>query len=516
MLPASLKPMLPLQGPAAPLRPSSDAISQRAGRAEAFVAWLKQVGLSVVDGQGRLWLTPWLDHHADGAVCLQRRRAMRQACPWLNETTARTFCTCLIERAHAERADRKAVQNSLKSQVFHLMTLLAENRSLASARVPAGAEHLLNLRAPHYDGCLFNPDVPIDRGGQGFFFVGLTTHKHAVAIKKMAPTANANPEAPEKAEASRSAFAREAYATRQASKYDVLQLYCSERHQFMVMPLFNGDLRRHAGAFLSLHGAADGPKAQGLYGARYVLRQLVAEVAQLHGERRMTHQDIKASNIFLHREARRFVLGDLGMASVIGENGWSRPRGYTPTLAAPEQFNRALPVGPKVDIFGLATTLFELLTTECPAVVSYRARMFPDQTAVGLFPHRHCVPQMHEAHRAMVFAALDGTRGQQPRRAQTQQVSAYQAHFESIHRSVGHLDPVLATLLRRMLQHDPAQRPSAAEVLAWMGNNMRPEAAVSVQIENAWVHGVPRFSPPVLRELTALAGSLDKLATVAR
>lgn len=445
---------------------------------------------------------------ADDAPSLTRQEALRQALPTINAGLARKLVAFFIERAHAERADPKAVQNGLEPQIVRLLQKLANHEPLVSVRVPAGAANLLNLRAPNYDGCLFDPSKPLGRGGQGAFFVGITPHKHALAVKMMLP-------APEGSEASRQRdFAREAATTRRASRFDVLQLICTPTQQFMVMPLFNGDLKQHAAAFLRLAAGPGEPGCQGLFGARYVLRSLLGEVDHLHRSRRVMHQDIKANNVFLQRDWQRFILGDLGMASRIGDNGQARPRGYTPTLAAPEQFGRAEFIGPKVDVFGLATTMFELLTTQCPQVVAYRRARYPQQSAAGLFPYETQVPQMHAAHRQMVFGALDGTGSPNQAAEVPMAMRGHMAHFESIHRSVDACDLPLGHLLRRMLQHDPSERPSTGEAIAHIDYLMHLSAESLTRIQEAWNHDVPKYAPPVEAALRELHGALDTMTLI--
>lgn len=477
------------------------------GEAAQIVAYLRRTGWCHSDRAGRLYLEPWLNVRLDDALCQETLAALRCAVPTLTPTVTRTLGAFFIERAHAERADVKAVHTGLERQLARLLDCIDQRLPLVSARIPTGAPHLINLRAPHYDGCLFNPQAHLGGGSQGIFLVGITPHKHAVAVKQVRPSQVGI------AASALVDLTREAAATRRASRFDVLQLYATPDHPYMVMPLFNGDLQHHGHAFLSVFAPPGSGSAQGLFGARYMLRALAAEVDFLHSTHGVVHSDVKPENIFVQRDRKRFVLGDLGTAGRMNTEGSTRLRGYTPKLAAPEVFQGPQFIGPKVDIFGLATTLFVLLTDKCAPVMAYRSEHFPAQADRGLFFNAKEVPQMHEAHRHMVFEALDGTRAVGAAFAPTQRLSRYQAHFESVHKSVDHFDRPLGQLLRRMLQHSPEQRPTAHEVLAHMDRHMPLDQASQRQMNAVWECNIPRFSAEVTEELQRLCATLDTLTT---
>jgi serine/threonine protein kinase len=432
---------------------------------------------------------------------------------------ARIICQLLIDRAHVERADPKAVQNSLDKQLRRVFEAVGEGRPLCTVRVPDGAPQLMFLRAPYYDGCLFNPSARINTGGQGCFLVGMTPSKHAVAVKMMLRPEGARNDAMRSVEIERrKLFAYEAELTRYAARYDVLQHFNTERHQFTVMPLFSGDLKEHAAHFLSLHAPPGAMGWQnGLFGARYVLRRLVSEAVDLHHVRNIVHADIKADNIFLQRDRRRFVLGDLGIACVLGGDDQALSRGGTPNFAAPEQFGASRQITPKVDIFGLATTMFYLLTTQCSPVMAYRQQHFPNQSRSGLFAYQEDKPRlqdiltMHEVHRQMVFEALDGSRPPRTGQALTPQIRRYQEHINSIHSSVDHFDFSLGKLLRRMLQHDPAMRPDAAELGSIMDTGLKIDKDCVERAEAVWDAQIPWFGAAVGQKLEELSIAIDAI-----
>ena len=485
-----------------------------AQNARAVVAWLRQKPLCVVSRVSqKVHLKPWLYHLVDDPVCMQWRREMCAACPGLEENVARTVCQVLIDRAHAERADSGAVQAGLESQLRRVFEMQRTHRPLHTVRVPKDAPQMLFLNAPHYDGCLFNPTAALNRGGNGLFLVGLTTYKHPVGVKMMLhANSSADDASQNSVHSRRSQFAREALLTRCASCFDVLHLFNTERHQLMVMPIFSGDLEDYAQAFFSLYDPADasGSSKNGLFGARYVLRHVVRAVADLHDRCKIVHEDIKARNIFLNREQRRFMLGDLGIASVVRSEDQARLRGYTPKFAAPEQFgDRRQRIDSKVDIFGLATTMFHLLTAHCLPVMAYRREHFPDQSALGLFAYDYDLPRMHEVHRRMVFEALDGTSPQRDTRSTVPQISRYLEHFESIHQSVNHFDRPLGVLLRHMVQHDPLMRPRAADIGRFMDEHLAINDACLHQIREVWDTKIPTMSAAAAERLEELSAAMD-------
>ncbi len=78
----------------------------------------------------------------------------------------------------------------------------------------------------------------------------------------------------------------------------------------------------------------------------------------------IVHRDVKPSNVVIERETGRPVLVDFGLAHRVTSGHPSEVVG-TPLYMAPEQWlGNAL--GPAADVYGLACTLFELLTNRAP------------------------------------------------------------------------------------------------------------------------------------------------------
>jgi serine/threonine protein kinase len=98
-----------------------------------------------------------------------------------------------------------------------------------------------------------------------------------------------------------------------------------------------------------------------LYVAHVVAQALHAAHGALGDDGRplgLVHCDVSPSNVFVSRQGE-VKLGDFGVARAVGE---SRSGAFGKVrYLSPEQL-RSRPVGPRTDVFGLGTVLFELLT----------------------------------------------------------------------------------------------------------------------------------------------------------
>ncbi|HHO49392.1 MAG TPA: serine/threonine protein kinase, partial [Deltaproteobacteria bacterium] len=145
----------------------------------------------------------------------------------------------------------------------------------------------------------------------------------------------------------------------------------------------------------------------------------------------LIHRDIKPSNIRLGRHGQVKLL-DFGIArSVSGELTRESRTGTGSAIGslsymAPERFGRD-PVGSAADVYGLGCTLYEGLSG---------VRLFPDPVPVEMF-RLAADPKLHATHIREALADLP------PR-----------------------LSAGVIALLSRCLEHDPVQRPTAAEVAA--------------------------------------------------
>lgn len=93
------------------------------------------------------------------------------------------------------------------------------------------------------------------------------------------------------------------------------------------------------------------------------------------------HRDIKPQNIFLDNDGRA-VIGDFGVARHLNANLWFRTRTGqaigTMGYRAPEQDNDARDAGVEADVYGVAATLYFLLTARRPPLL-YASSAEPSQ-----------------------------------------------------------------------------------------------------------------------------------------
>jgi serine/threonine-protein kinase len=198
-----------------------------------------------------------------------------------------------------------------------------------------------------------------------------------------------------------------------------------------------------------------------------ILRDVLGAVDYVH-RRGVIHRDIKPANVFLAEEATGTItkLLDFGIVHVFGESASAHPPltatgSFVGTLryAAPEQLE-GKPIGPAADVYAVGLLLFELLAGRGP---------FDHDDGVGL---ARCL-------------------GPAPR------LSAFKP-----------VPPAIDALLARVLDRDPAVRPTAivfaAELatLAVTGSSGDPESRVEADVDRAVradIDDLLRHLPPVRR-----------------
>lgn len=115
-------------------------------------------------------------------------------------------------------------------------------------------------------------------------------------------------------------------------------------------------------------GRAIATGAMGEAEAVTYVQQVGAALAHLHRlPKPIVHRDVKPSNIVVRRSDNQAVLIDFGLArEFLPHLTKTYTRGGTPLYGAPEQFNPRTRLGDYTDVYGLAATLFHLVTGQPP------------------------------------------------------------------------------------------------------------------------------------------------------
>ncbi|HEU4732874.1 MAG TPA: diguanylate cyclase [Kofleriaceae bacterium] len=114
------------------------------------------------------------------------------------------------------------------------------------------------------------------------------------------------------------------------------------------------------------------------------------------------HRDVKPANILLDRERDRAVLVDVGVAVKAGDQ---RDAAGTPGFAAPESFLDHND-GPTTDVYGLAATVYCILTGRPPFGSGPAPQVVQRQLAEPLTPPSRLRPSLSEAVDAVLTKAL--------------------------------------------------------------------------------------------------------------
>jgi hypothetical protein len=114
------------------------------------------------------------------------------------------------------------------------------------------------------------------------------------------------------------------------------------------------------------------------------------------------HRDVKPANILLDRERDRAVLVDVGVAVKAGDQ---RDAAGTPGFAAPESFLEHVDA-PTTDVYGLAATVYCMLTGRPPFGSGPAAQVVQRQLGEPLPPPSELRPSLSEAVDAVLAKAL--------------------------------------------------------------------------------------------------------------
>ncbi len=107
------------------------------------------------------------------------------------------------------------------------------------------------------------------------------------------------------------------------------------------------------------------------------IRQIGDAVMVIHGKG-LLHRDIKPRNIMIRAGKPEAVLIDFGIAREFIPNVVQKHTVYrTPGFAPPEQYELEAPRGEYIDVYGLAATLYSLVTGVVPTSAEDRRRNIP-------------------------------------------------------------------------------------------------------------------------------------------
>ena len=222
-------------------------------------------------------------------------------------------------------------------------------------------------------GDRFVIDRLLGRGGFGITYAAQDARlRRQVALKELFPDTAVRhgmmvlspPESREPFAQARDRFLREARVLARFSHPGIVRVYeVFEEHgtAYLVLELLDG---RSLAQILREQGRPFGEAA-----ALDVASRVGAALAAIHAAG-LLHRDVSPSNLVLTGSGR-IVLIDFGLArSFDSEQTAAMTRIVTPGYAPPEQYLASARFGPPTDVYGLAATLYRLLTaTTLPSAI---------------------------------------------------------------------------------------------------------------------------------------------------
>jgi parallel beta-helix repeat protein len=206
----------------------------------------------------------------------------------------------------------------------------------------------------------------LGQGGFAITYLALDTQlKRTVAIKELCPQGcirDAHNQVapitlpPDQFAQIRQRFVEEAQLVAQLNHPGIVRIYDVFQQNntgYMVMEYLHGETLgaklKRAGGVLPVADAVD-----------YILK--VCDALEVVHRAGYIHRDIKPDNI-IHCEDERLVLIDFGAARhFVANQTATYTVMLTPSYAAPEQYSSAGRLDPRTDIYGLAATLYHLIT----------------------------------------------------------------------------------------------------------------------------------------------------------
>ena len=137
-----------------------------------------------------------------------------------------------------------------------------------------------------------------------------------------------------------------------------------------------------------------------------LMAPIFSAVSYLHSQQPpIIHRDIKPANIIVPKDSQGAVLVDLGIAKEYSKEGpTSTIRHSSPGYGAPEQYSYG--TNPRTDIYGLAATLYVLLTGVVPTDAFYRMTQLGSKNIDPLEAIRSLAPWVPPRIGAAIMHAL--------------------------------------------------------------------------------------------------------------
>jgi serine/threonine protein kinase len=137
-----------------------------------------------------------------------------------------------------------------------------------------------------------------------------------------------------------------------------------------------------------------------------MMAPIVSAVIYLHQQNPpIVHRDIKPSNIIVPVSGDEAVLVDFGIAKEYDKEGTTTAiRRCSPGYGAPEQYARG--TNPRTDIYGLAATLYALLTGVVPADAFHRMTQLGSNEVDPLEPVTRFAPEIPEEVARVIQRAM--------------------------------------------------------------------------------------------------------------
>ena len=419
--------------------------------------------------------------------------------PWLKKEQVAAIRTLLIDRVHAYKADPSAASASAQECLVRYFRAVRDGKPhppISYVHIPGTGQNLMKLSAFHMDDVFIDSANPLAGGQQGSFFAGVTRRRYPVGVKRIHLGGDA-----------------EAKAMRQLQVGGYLQAHYAKppAPTWVVMPCYSGTLTQLAPLFFEVPYKPRSGHTGGLRGARYILRNLLGELAFLHDEMHGLHQDIKSSNIFVSQRQKRFILGDLGLSSKLSVKGDAPFTGLTFGYAAPEQAAESQRITPAADVFSLCVTAVNGILQVDPAAKEAWADLHQNEPRPqNLFPRKEMGAAFAVWGR---FSDHDDALPQTANIFELTQQASFQAddqeyweHFNNIAQLMTVLDAPLWEALCSGMRMDPKARPAAKALQARITMSEGDIRAC----EAVWAKIDP-YSPEIDKEIKRLTALLKQL-----